>query len=96
MPSPNLKTIKEPRNRFQSPNFLTFKEPRNRFQGIDSSRLGIDSFDPWKVYKFGLWTSPYPHPDNVLFTSPFGRVSNVDQRPLLNILRSPGIDSQPG
>jgi hypothetical protein len=33
-----------------------FKEPKNRLKGIDSARLGIDSWPPYKVYKFGLRT----------------------------------------
>jgi hypothetical protein len=30
-------------------------EPRNRFLGIDSARLGIDSWAFQKVYKYWLW-----------------------------------------
>jgi hypothetical protein len=30
------------------------KEPKNRFRGIYSARLGVDSWAPYKVYKYGL------------------------------------------
>jgi hypothetical protein len=39
-------------DRIQSPNLLTFKATRNRFQVIGSASLGIDSWAPYKVYKY--------------------------------------------
>jgi hypothetical protein len=67
----------------QSPNFKTFKESKNRFQGTNSAKLCS-------------LAGRYNNPILTRFLAPIDCLKNSSTGPVfVNLLKSPGIDSQP-
>jgi hypothetical protein len=72
----------------QSPYLKTLKDPRNRFHGIDSARLGIDSWTPFtKVYKLGLRSTMSKNSESCEKNTEL----KIQQRPSKTLLKSLGL-----